>query len=485
MKLAKWIASVAAKRTACMLPLVASLFLWVPAINAPFWQDDYFYIFNANIAIGANEPFWASLWPQNAPNSWNWRPLSQEMYWRFVMAGLNADPKLAHLFNVLLLYCAASSFGLFSYAYSRLAKWPEPTWIAILCAGLYAVAQFNFMPVYWVSAANGSILAALTFLALLTFLRFEQADSAWQRAQLGMVLLVISVISLLVKESAVLLPGLCFLVWASLGYRWNYRRALLGLLLAFVVATGVWWGLRSSFVLPTPPEYGLRFSFNVIRNLVAQVAWIINIPRESIRLVSVGQFGLAFLWIAVTAIPVLLALFYVFSSSKFLFGKRKVLLALLFAVMAYSPYYFFGWNSYEYYASISAGILIVLFSRGIFSARYPLLPVLLVVFSSFIGVVGNQVVGYPALIARAQWAEETLSGLEKVNIKLPLVVSVSDEHRFSAIRLEGLVWRLRIPADQVAFDSECSAKFSQRLEVNNIGGVYLEDCKTHSRIVIR
>lgn len=484
MKLPKWIESAAAKRMTCLLPLLASLFLWLPAINAPFWQDDYFYIFNSNIASAANEPFWASLWPQNAPNSWNWRPLSQEMYWRFVVAGLNADPKLAHLFNVALLYCAALSFGLFAYAYSKLAKWPEPTWIAVLCAGLYAVAQFNFMPVYWVSAANGSILAALTFLALLTFLRFEQADSAWKRVQIGALLLLISVISLLVKESAVLLPGLCFLVWFSLGYRWKNRGALFSLLMAFVLAAALWWVVRSRFVLPTPPEYGLQFSTNVIRNLAAQVAWLLNVPRESIRLLTIGQSGWAALWIAMTAAPILAAVIYTGSSSKGLVGIRKLSASALFAVVAYAPYYFFGWNSYEYYASISAALLLLLFGRCICALRASLIPVVLIVVSSLFGVIGNQLVAYPALIARAQWAEITLLGLEQIGVKAPLVVNAQDEHRFSAIRQEGLIWRLKIGGDQISFAKECNPESLQMLIVDDAGGVLLEDCKTHSRAMI-
>ena len=484
MNISNWIAGTSAKRFACLLPLFASIFMWLPAINIPFWQDDYFYIFNAKIGLALGDPFWVSLWPQYAPNSWSWRPLRQEMYWRFVVEGLGADSKLAHLSGILLLYLAAFSFGQFAYIYSKLAKWPEPRWVAVLCSGLYAIAQFNFLPVYWVSAANGSILSALTFLGLSIFLCFQQAESAVKRTLLGLLLFAISTISLLVKESAILMPCLCFLVWVSLGYSWKYLGASLGLLLSFLVTATIWWILRSSFVLPTPPEYGLQFSMNVIRNLVAQVAWVINVPRESIRLLTIGQFVLAVSWIVFTAVPVLSAVLYVLFSSKGMFGIRKISTALLFAVAAYAPYYFLAWNSYEYYVAISVALLLVLFSRGIAATSMPLIPVLLVVVSSFLGVIGNHLVGYPALIARAKWGEMTLAALEKVSVKAPITVNVLDEHRFGAIRQDGLALRLKVPIDQIRFSDRCDEESSQMLVVDDAGKVWLEDCLTHSKMLI-
>lgn len=483
-KNSNWITGTSAKRLACLLPLVASIFMWLPAINIPFWQDDYFYIYNAKNAVLAGDPFWISLWPKDAPSSWNWRPLSQEMYWRFVVEVLDADSKLAHMFNILLLYMAAFFFGQFAYIYSKLAKWPEPTWVALLCSGLYAIAQFNFLPVYWVSAANGSILSALTFLALSTFLRFQQAESVKNGALLGLLLFAISTISLLVKESAILMPCLCFLVWVSLGFRWRYGGLSLGLLLSFFVTAAIWWVLRSSFVLPTPPEYGLQFSMNVIRNLVAQIAWIINVPRESIRLLTIGQFGLASLWILFTAAPVLTAVLYVRTSSHGLFGIRILSTAIFFAVVAYAPYYFLAWNSYEYYVAISTTLLLVLLSRGIVATPMPLIPVLLAVVSSFFGVIGNQLVDYPALIARAEWGEMTLVALEKASVKLPITVNVLDEHRFGAIRQDGLALRLKVPLDQIRFSDKCGVESLQMLVVDIAGKVWLEDCLAHSKMLI-
>lgn len=469
---------------AFVLPLIVSLVLWLPAINIPFWQDDYFYIFNAKAEAMAGEPFWTSLWPGHPPNSWNWRPLSQEFYWRLVVSALDSNSKLAHLFNVALLYVASMSLGVFSYIYSKSAKWAEPCGIAILSAGLYSIANFNFMTVYWVSAANGSLLSALFFFALTMFLIFVQLESPWKKVVAGVLLLSVSIVALLVKESAVLIPALCFIVWISLGKPWKSIRSCIALLFLFVAAVIVWWKLRTGFVLPTPPEYGLQFSINVIRNFAAQVAWMLNVPRESIRLLTLGQVGLGLLWVAVTAVPVVIAMYYVRASSSCVFGARKIYLAICFAIVAYSPYYFLGWNSYEYYVSISIALLFVLFSRSIVATRHPLLPISLVIISSAFAIFGNLLADYPAFIARAKWAERTLSGLEMASVKTPLVVNATDEHRFSAIRLEGLALRLKIPADQIMFAADCGTHARQMLVIDETGGVSLEDCQTHSKINI-
>lgn len=467
-----------------MMPLLASFAMWLPAIHVPFWQDDYFYILNAHVSSLAGESFWASLWPNQGYQSWNWRPLSQDMYWRLVEGSLNADSRLAHLLNIVLLYSAAISFGFFSYIYARLARWNDPVWIAILAAGLYAVADFNFLPVYWVSAANSSILTILIFVVLSLLFVFEQLASAYRRFALATCVIVLSMMSLLVKESAILLPALWVLAKVSNGTPWKYRREQLAILAVFAIGTALWWTVRSSFVLPTPPEYGLQFSFNIVRNFVAQIAWLLNIPRESIRLLAIGQIGLGILWILLTLIPVLAAIFYIKKPLAHSLNRRQIVSAFLFAGASYAPYYFLSWNSYEYYVAVSVGLLLLLLSKGIMASSQPLVPVLLVLASSFFGVMGNRLAGYPSFIARASWAESTLVALEKLDFKLPLLVSVADQHRFSAIGAEGLAWRLNIPREQIIFTNECLNEASQILIEDGEGRVFIENCQTKSKTLI-
>lgn len=467
-----------------LLPLIASFGLWLPAINVPFWQDDYFYILNANVSSSVGESFWASLWPNQGYQSWNWRPLSQDMYWRLIEGRLRADSRFAHLLNIVLLYSATFCFGLFAYVYAKLARWNEPVWIAILAAGLYAVADFNFLPVYWVSSANSSILTILIFAILAFMFVFEQLETVYGRFFVGSCILVLSMMSLLVKESAILLPALWVLAKESNGTPWKYRGQQLVLLAIFTIGAVFWWKIRSSFVLPTPPEYGLQFSFNIIRNFVAQIAWLLNVPRESIRLLAIGQIGLGLLWIFLTSIPIVAAIFYVKKPMACGLNKRQIVFAILFSGVAYAPYYFLGWNSYEYYVSISAGLLIVLFGKAIAASPRPLVPVLLVLISSIFGVAGNRLAGYPSLMARAFWAESTLVALEKMDLRLPLLVSVADQHRFSAIGAEGLAWRLKIPREQIIFTNECLNEASQMMIEDGDGRVFVEDCQTKSKTLV-
>ena len=466
------------------LPLLASCALWLPALNVPFWQDDYFYILNAHTSDVAGEPFLASLWPNDGYKSWNWRPLSQDLYWRLVEGELLANPWLAHFLNIGMLYAAAFSFGLFAYFYSKLNRWDNPVLVAILAGGLYAVSDFNFLPVYWASAANSSILSIFVFMTLAMLLLFEELEDVTLRFFLGLLVISLSMMSLLIKESAILLPCLWILVKLSIGQRWKHLGEQLFLLLLFVIGTVLWWEVRASFVLPTPPEYGLQISFNVVRNFFAQIAWVLNIPRESIRLLTIGQFEVGLIWIGLSLVPVVLAIFYVKTPLSNYVTRRQFLLALLFTVVAYAPYYFLGWNSYEYYVSISVGLLLLLFSKGILVSSQPLIPVALVLISSFSGVIGNSLVGYPSLMARALWAESTLVALEKMRLEPPLLVRVSDQHRFSAIGAEGLAWRLKIPREQIIFTDQCSIEAPQMLIEDGRGRILVEDCQRASKAIV-
>ncbi len=72
----------------------STLVMWWPALDTPFWGDDYGFLHAAHATNAAGAPWWSDFWPASPPRFW--RPLSQEGYWRWVDAVLGGDAHAAH-----------------------------------------------------------------------------------------------------------------------------------------------------------------------------------------------------------------------------------------------------------------------------------------------------------------------------------------------------------------------------------------------------
>jgi hypothetical protein len=135
--------------------LVFTAAVWLPAINTPFWGDDYGALQGARAANFAGEPWWSAFWPETPFQFW--RPLSQESWWRFVDAWLGADARLTHVAILAFLSLAAGCVGLFALTLARACGWPQPAGIAVLGGVIYGTLALHLLPVHWAAAANNSI----------------------------------------------------------------------------------------------------------------------------------------------------------------------------------------------------------------------------------------------------------------------------------------------------------------------------------------
>lgn len=439
--------------------------IWLPALATPFWGDDYVYLYAAHAANASAQPWLQTFWPLQPLQFW--RPLSQEAYWRVVEGALHANALSAHAVNLALHACAAASVGALGGALARACRWERARWIGALSAGLYAISAVGLLPVHWVASANSPLLVALTALALAAWLPAAQARGAMRVGLLAAIPLLL-VLGLLSKESAVLTPLLMLLLGVFAGVR--PRRGDIVAWLACIAVVLAWLCLRARVTVPPPPEYAYAFGANIARNVASLCAWLLNVPREALRLLAVGQRLRALAWIAATVLPLLAAWALALREgglSRLQAKQWRVLAA--FVVLAYAPYFPLAWNSYEYYAAVAAILPAIVLARLLAGRRRVLLVALLLGASSWLAVAGTRWLDHPGMIGRARWAESVFRDLQASPVRAPLFVQIADAQRFYAIGDYGLAWRLGLKPEDIRHVDVCPADANNCLVIDADG----------------
>lgn len=449
--------------------LVFALVVWLPALATPFWGDDYSFLLGAHAANLAAESWWSAFWP--ASPSGFWRPLSHESWWRFVDVVLSADPVRAHVANLVLLALAAGSVGILALSIARSCDWPEPVATAALGGMIYGNLALHFLPVHWAAAANNSILVVFTSLILAAWIEMQRARSL-RRMLLVVCIPVLLVAALLSKESAALIPVLMVILGLFVGK--GARRRLDWFLWCVCVALVVaWLFVRAGFIADTDSNYDLVVGSNIFRNGFSLVAWLLNVPREALRLIVTGQAGLGIPWAAASASLMIAAWVIAARHRLSQFTPRQMVFALVFCVVAYAPYLPLAWNSYAYYAAIAAILPAIVLAHGLSGSRFAVVAAVLVGLSSWLAVAGSRWLDNPGLIGRAHWAEATLQSLVDKHVGSPLWVRSADPHRFYAIGPAGLAWRLGIDPGSVRQTDACPSDSSFCLGIDADGNVHL------------
>ncbi|HEX7339116.1 MAG TPA: hypothetical protein VF271_04190 [Rhodanobacteraceae bacterium] len=433
------------------LLVLSSLCMWLPALWTPFWGDDYVFLQAAHAANIAGVPWWQVFWPEHAVRFW--RPLSQGGYWRLMVALTGGNAFAMHAVNLFLHIAACVGVGAFVASLAKACHWPHARLTAALAGALYASLALHFLPVHWASAINNSLLVLFSSMALALWLdacRAQGFARVWRLASVPILL----VLAMLSKESAILTPALLVLASLFAGDDCR-RRGEVVTLLVCVVAAAVWLVLDRHFTAHVDAAYRLQLGTNVLRNSVAMIAWLLNVPREAIRMATVGNKIVALAWIAVTALPVLFV-WLVAGRQACRRLKAKQWLALgAFAVIGYGPCFLFAWNSYPYYAAISALVVVIVVSLACACRPQLAWLLVLVALSSWIGVATTRRLAPPSLMGRAHWGEQLLRQLQHQPVKTPLWVVTENPHRFYAVGRAGLTWRLRIPATSIHLVRRC------------------------------
>jgi hypothetical protein len=452
--------------TAAAFLLLLNGLIWLPALQTPFWGDDYLFLQGARAANLSGESWLAPFWPEDPVKFW--RPLSQESYWRVVDLAVAADAWKAHLLNLCLLILASCGVGVLGATIARTCEWTDPLGTGVLGGLLYGSLAIHLLPVHWVSAANSSLLALLTALALAAWISAPGAGRVARPLLLAGMLLLLAA-ALLSKESAVMTPLLMLALSLFVAPRARPERIEWAFWIACWVIVAVWLAARSTLTGAADAQYQLTIGANLIRNLMSLFAWLLNVPRESMRLIVSDQPALGASWAIAVALLMLGAWAIAAWSMRHGMRGRQMLAAVAFIFIAYGPYFPLAWNSYAYYAAVAAILPAIIMARGLVGSRFAVAGVVLAGLSSLIAVQGTRWLEHPGLIGRAHWAESTFNALEQEKIKGPLLVRRADEQRFYAMGAAGLAWRLGIDPSQVVVVETCPDSADRCLSIDADG----------------
>jgi hypothetical protein len=281
------------------------------------------------------------------------------------------------------------------------------------------------------------------------------------------VLLLIA--ALLSKESAALMPLLMAVLTLFVGAR--IRRTDVAVWIVCLAVVGIWLRLRTGFTADGDARYDLVLGVNLVRNGLSFIAWLLNVPREALRLLATGEVYAGLLWAGVTSVPMAVAWVMAVRAGLARITPREVLLACTFAVIGYLPYFPLAWNSYAYYAAISAMLPVILMARCITGHRHAVIVVALIGVSSSLAVAGTRWLDHPGLIGRARWADASLQDLEAAAVNSPLHVRVDDPQRFYAMGTAGLAWRLNLDSASIHLVDQCPENSRRCLVISSDGGL--------------
>jgi hypothetical protein len=450
--------------------LAFAAMVWLPALDTPFWGDDYVFLQGARAANIAGEPWWSAFWPETPFKFW--RPLSQETWWRLVVGWLSADVRRTHLALLGFLTLAAACVGLFGLALAHACGWPRPVDISVLGGSIYGALALHLLPVHWAAAANNSMLVVFTALALAAWIAAPQVGPL-RRALLLTAIPLLLTAALLCKESAVVIPLLMVVLTLFIGER-TAARAETAVWFGCLGLVALWLVLRARFTADSDPQYDLVLGINIARNGLSLVAWLLNVPRESLRLIATSETGLGLLWASATALPMVAAWAIAVRQGVSWLAPSQWIFTFVFSFLAYTPYFPLAWNSYAYYAAIAAMLPTMVLARGLASRRGVVVAAALIGLSSWLSVAGTRWLDHPGLIGRARWAEATIQSLARESVGLSLWVRTDDPQRFYAIGTAGLAWRLGLQPGSVHMIDNCPKHAERCLVIDREGRWFWE-----------
>lgn len=457
---------------------MSAILAWLPAMDSPFWGDDFVFLQDAFRARMAHEPWWRPFWPDVRYQFW--RPLGHETYWRIVEQWLGSDARRAHVLNFALWSAACASVGAFVAVLASRARWAMPAVTGLMGGAIYGMLALHFTPLHWTSSADSFFVVAFTALGLAFFLRASAGEA---RHPGGWLLGAVAAqaLGLFSKESAAVLPVLmaCTAIFASTG---RPRRWGLATIVACASLVLAWLLLRPRFVTAAPDEYAMVLGSNVLRNAAALCAWFLNVPREALRMLVVGPVAPAAFWIAAAALPMAAFAWSVREAAAPWLSRTALAALAAFIVVAYAPYFPLRWQCYEYYAGVAAILPAGVAAHAAVTSRRAMLALALLCISSWIAIEGSRSATYPSLLDRARIAEAQLDALAHKDLLEPDLVDgpvafrADNPHLFYAAGQAGLAWRLgRLPWEAVRRESCGEHPAAPLLEFGDAGIRFL-DC---------
>ena len=454
---------------------------WLPAIQVPFWQDDFRLLLDAREAREAGEGWFSAFWPSE--KSIFWRPLSEGVYWRVVEGLLHASPLVAHVLNLLVLTAASLAVAWLVTDYARVLR-PELDWgTTFFIAGLlYGIHAAHFLPAVWVTAVHTSMVVLFSALTLRFWIAaLRQAPAGLTPGLLAIPLLLLP--ALFSKESGILVLPLGALLTAVAWKRARPTRAAWFIAVVSLLLALAWLRVRQGMIVPPSGAYEVDLGVNALRNLASMTLFAFNVPRESLRFVLEQQSLLAALWGLACAGLMAAAVWPVVAGARSRLGVAGAAAVVAFFLIGVAPHLLFSWNAYAYYVTL--GLI-----AWPFLAVYAGLPPRRMRFvaaaawlSALLSVGGNHVLDYPALLARAHWADGQLALLREAFPAVAeraraegIAVAAENPHKFLGIGIDGLAFTFDLPRTlfREVGAGESPTGPAVRLIVPDIGDAYFQ-----------
>ena len=407
----------------------------------------------------------------------------------------------------------------------------------LLAAFLYGIHSCHFLSVAWGCGSQESFVVLFCALTLRYWL--VAITTVGRRANWAAAAVVAgTVAALLSKEVAAVLPALeAILAVAICGagvpparaaetaapqkpiaiFRRLLSRQNCLLAACSIGVTLLWWLVHRRLVSPASPPYRMALGWNVLRNAACLGLFALNVPREAIRFTIEKHSLAACLW-GISCLGVQVVGCAWLLRGRPANGNRRDACALAaFFAAALAPHLFLAWNCYAYYASIALlayAILVGWAAGGPRLASSPLkkgtgselmgatttkndgreapVPLFqraaraaigLLVVAAAVSTLGNYVLDYPALVARARWANRqleiirSLAAANPTSFQRTIYVKVEDDRKFQGFAFRA--WPTRWPCPRKRSSSSRPANCAgwprgPTIVVPQQGDVYLE-----------
>lgn len=441
--------------------LVVAAVVVLQAAATPFWGDDYRFLYEARQAVADGQPWWGAL--VDPPQDRFWRPLGEEMVWRFVAGPLGGQAAPAHAMLLVLWAAGALAMG----AAARIAvdiqrPGRAATHAFAMGALAYAAHGAHGLTLAWAAAANSLLANLFTAVAVAGWLL------AWSRPGRGGAAAAFAasafVLGLLCREITIVAPALAMLLgWPMLRAAGPSRRAAARDLGIAMVLAAAWGMLREGQVVAPDERYAMALGGNVLANGAALAAFGLNVPRDALRFWIEHREPLALAWAGACATLQLLACvgFWMALPRDERAGWALRLPAV--AVVGAAPYFLLAEPGYPYYLGVSLLAVAVLAAAG-HSGRAAQLGLVAALGAGALANGIEQRLPQPGLYARAAWAEASLDHIARLHREHPahfasgVVVVAEDPRDFYAIGPWGLAVATGRPRHEVGVRYACSAE---------------------------
>ncbi len=423
----------------------------------PLWGDDYIFLEAAKQARVNDEPWWLPLF--NPEPDKFWRPLGEDITWRFIETVTNEHWLVGRLVSISVFVAATMALA-WALTLSLTMLWPvlAARQAATIAALLFAIHPAQWMQLTWTSAINGLwvlLFAALTF--AFTIKSWHANDSTrWRWSIAAMIMFILS---LLCKEIAIVIPvliGILYL-WAKPSATSN--KALISFVLFTAMITVIWLYLRSSHVI-ADTAYSLSLGLHSFRNGVLYIGYALAIPREVLRVAI--ETGNICSWSSLM-IPIVLqaaAIAIAFKAAWPRLQIRGLFFLTVFSVVACAPYFFLQRPGYAYYITLALFAYAILMAVAA-QTRYIKSIIVLSLSASFVAVIAENTLSGNTLYKRVRQGEAHLIALEEMHktnpapFAKPMQIIVDDFDDFYPISVYGMSYRLGARADQMLITRQC------------------------------